>query len=109
MRTLNAFLLPRFYVFSAALYGKGCYFAVRSSHSVKYVDPQSPCKYMILARVVTGDFCKGCSNMKAPPEKLSSKDDGQRYDSVVNNESAPTIFVVFKDSGVYPSYLITFY
>ena len=95
-------------MFTAALYGKGCYFAVRSSYSVDYVDQQSPHKYMILARVVTGDFCKGSSDMKAPPEKVSSKDGGQRYHSTANDESSPSIFVVFKDSGAYPSYLITF-
>ena len=95
-------------MFAATAFGKGCYFAVRSSFSVKYVDQTSPTKYMILARVVTGDFCKGCSDMKAPPEKPSSKDVAQRYDSTVNNESSPSIFVVFRDSGVYPSYLISF-
>ena len=92
-------------MFAATVYGRGCYFAVRSKYSVSFVDTKSPVKYMILARVVTGDFCKGNSDMKTPPKKPSSN---QKYDSTVDDESAPSIFVVFKDSGVYPSYLISF-
>ena len=95
-------------MFAAAVFGKGCYFAVNSKYSVDYVDQKSPTKYMILARVVTGDFCKGSSDMKAPPENPLSKDAAQRYHSTVNNDFDPSIFVVFKDSGVYPSYLISF-
>ena len=104
----TSILVPHVFFLAATVYGKGCYFAVNSRYSVDYVDRTSPTKYIILARVVTGDFCKGSSDMKAPPEKLSSTVGGQRYDSTVNDENAPTIFVVFKDSGVYPSYLITF-
>ena len=96
------------FLFTAAAYGRGCYFAVQSRYSAGFVDPNSGTKQMILARVVTGDFCKGSSDMKAPPEKPSSKDGGQRYDSTVDDQSVPSIFAVFKDSGVYPSYLISF-
>ena len=66
-------------------------------------------KYMILARVVTGDFCKGSSSMKAPPEKPSTGDSTRNYDSTVDDETNPSIFAVFKDASVYPSYLITFH
>ena len=30
------------------------------------------------------------------------------YDSVVDNVSSPSMFIVFRDASVYPSYLITF-
>jgi len=61
---------------------------------------------MFLARVLTGDYCKGNSSLKAPPVK--DEHDNRLYDSVVDDVSNPNIFVVFKDSSVYPSYLVTF-
>jgi len=64
---------------------------------------------MILAKVVTGDYCQGSSEMRAPPEKPGTGDSTGNYDSTVDNVRDPSIFVVFKDASVYPSYLITFY
>jgi len=61
---------------------------------------------MFLARVLTGDYCKGNSSLKAPPVKDTRNN--RLYDSVVDDVTNPSIFVVFKDSSVYPSYLITF-
>ena len=46
--------------------------------------------------------------MTVPPPKNSSRPE-IRYDSVVNDISNPSIFVVFYDSQCYPEYLITFY
>ena len=98
-----------YFAFSATAYGKGCYFAVDSSYSVRYAKGNPKRKYIILARVVTGDFCKGSSIMKAPPEKPSTGYSTRNYDSTVDDQANPSIFAVFKDASVYPSYLITFY
>ena len=63
---------------------------------------------MFLAKVLTGDYVQGCAEMRSPPEKWSNGEERHLYDSVVDNLNCPDIFVVFKDSSVYPSYLITF-
>ena len=63
---------------------------------------------MFVARVVTGDYCVGNETMKAPPEKPNCGETARKYDSTVDNAEEPSIFVVFKDSSVYPNYLITF-
>ena len=42
----------------------------------------------------------------APPKNTSS--DALPYDSVVDNTSNPSIFVVFYDADAYPEYLITY-
>nr|XP_039249569.1 protein mono-ADP-ribosyltransferase PARP14-like [Styela clava] len=83
-------------------YGSGVYFAVKSQYSVGYC--RGPTKYMFFSEVITGDYIYGNSSYKAPPEKSQST----RYDSCVDNQSSPNIFVVFSDSSVYPSYIITF-
>lgn len=41
-----------------------------------------------------------------PPAKTPNGTD--LYDTVVDNVSKPTIFVVFRDYHAYPEYLITF-
>ncbi|XP_077968381.1 uncharacterized protein LOC144422257 [Styela clava] len=83
-------------------YGRGMYFAVKSQYSVRYCKDVT--KYMFLSEVITGDYILGNSTYKAPPEKSQST----RYDSCVDNQSNPSIFVVFPDPSVYPSYVITF-
>lgn len=103
--------LPRvlIYFFAATVYGKGCYFAVDSSYSVPYASNQlTTVNCIFLAQVVTGDFCQGNSSLVSPPDKPHVGDTSRKYDSVVNNESSPTMFVVFKDTSVYPAYLISF-
>uniref|UniRef100_A0A6F9DMI6 Poly [ADP-ribose] polymerase 15-like n=1 Tax=Phallusia mammillata TaxID=59560 RepID=A0A6F9DMI6_9ASCI len=60
---------------------------------------------MFLANVITGEYCVGHSDLKVPPEKPGQK---SKYDSTVDREHSPRIFVVYKDSSAYASYLITF-
>ena len=96
-------------VVSATVYGRGCYFAQNSSYSVRYSGSEGwENKCLFLAKVLTGDFCVGNSKMKVPPKKPADGNPHRRYDSVVDDVNDPQIFVVFKDSSVYPSYLITF-
>ncbi|CAK8690930.1 unnamed protein product [Clavelina lepadiformis] len=94
---------------NATVYGKGSYFAVNSSYSVNYAERNAlTSQYMFLAKVLTGDFCKGSPDLKAAPEKLHSGDSKRLFHSVVDNVGQPNMFVVFKDSSVYPSHLICF-
>ena len=62
---------------------------------------------MYLVRALTGVFTRGDSSMIAPPYK-DGANSFKEYDSVVNSESNPSIFVIFSDALVYPDYLITF-
>lgn len=94
---------------TAAAYGKGTYFALNASYSSSntYSVPNAQGhKHMFYCRVLTGDFTLGNSSMIDPPAKTANGTD--LYDTVVDNTSAPTIFVVFRDYHAYPEYLITF-
>ncbi|XP_035994549.1 protein mono-ADP-ribosyltransferase PARP15-like [Fundulus heteroclitus] len=93
---------------NATCYGKGAYFAVNASYSSSdtYSRPnQNGEKFMYLCRVLTGDHALGQQNMIAPPSKGSGVD---LYDSVVDNMTTPSMFIVFHDTQAYPEYLITF-
>ena len=91
-------------------FGRGYYFAVNSSYAAKYSAAQTKeeTKCVFMARVITGDFCVGDETMKAPPENLNSGKILQKYDSTVDKLKNPRMFVVFKDSSAYPSYLISY-
>jgi len=91
-----------------AAYGDGVYFAKDASYSNTYSQPRpnGDC-YMYLARVLVGKHTAGKEGMKTPPAIDPMKPE-ILYDSVVNMEQNPNIFVVFHDFQVYPKYLITF-
>lgn len=61
---------------------------------------------MYLCRVLTGDYTEGNKDMVAPPFK--SPNSTELFDSCVNNQANPVIFVVFHDNQAYPEYLIKF-
>lgn len=97
------------FMFLATCYGKGSYFAVNASYSASdtYAKPNANGeKFMYVCRVLTGEFALGKNEMVEPPQKGSSS--RERFDSVVDNEAKPAMFVVFHDSYAYPEYLITF-
>ena len=91
------------------MYGNGVYFARDASYSTqnKYSPPDATGhRCMYLARVLAGEYTKGRQGMITPPPKGSDATDV--YDTVVDNRTDPTIFVVFYDNQCYPDYLITF-
>lgn len=95
---------------TAAAIGNGTYFALEARYSARntYSIPDvNGKKHMYLARVLTGQYCAGREGLKAPPPK-SPADPTDLYDSVVNNEFHPTVFVIFNDIQACPQYLITF-
>jgi len=63
---------------------------------------------MYLARVLVGQYCQGNSSMIVPPPKNPSRPE-ILYESVVDNQGNPSVFVVFYDTQCYPDYLITFW
>ncbi|KAM3858619.1 protein mono-ADP-ribosyltransferase PARP10 [Diretmus argenteus] len=94
---------------NATVHGQGVYFAVNSALSVSdtYSPPNADGhKYVFVSKVLTGDFTKGCHSMKTAPLKESA-DIPLRYDSVTDNISKPSLFVIFNDTQAYPEYLIT--
>jgi len=61
---------------------------------------------MFVARVLVGDYVKGNAAYVRPPIKSA---DGLRfYDSCVDNEFNPAIFVVFEKYQIYPEYIIDY-
>jgi hypothetical protein len=62
-------------------------------------------KHVIQCRVLTGEFTAGKEDMIVAPEKSP----GVQYDSTVDDEKNPQIFVVFLDYRMYPEYIISFF
>uniref|UniRef100_A0A3B4T7X2 Poly [ADP-ribose] polymerase n=1 Tax=Seriola dumerili TaxID=41447 RepID=A0A3B4T7X2_SERDU len=91
-----------------AMYGKGVYFAVNADYSASRYSPPdtSGLRRLYVARVLTGRYTVGNSSMKAPPPRGSDPTDC--FDSLVNNQQQPSMFVIFHDDQAYPEYLITF-
>ncbi|KAG8006072.1 Poly [ADP-ribose] polymerase 14 [Nibea albiflora] len=95
---------------NATAYGQGTYFAVKASYSANptYSRPAADgTQLMFVARVLTGIYTQGRSDMKVPPPRSYLQSD-DRYDSVVNRRDNPSMYVVFHDNQAYPDYLITF-
>ena len=65
-------------------------------------------KRMYLVRVLTGEYTQGRSDMMIPPPKDPNDPTVPHYNSVVDNTTNPTIFVVFYDHDAYPEYLLTY-
>ncbi|KAL1266727.1 hypothetical protein QQF64_002402 [Cirrhinus molitorella] len=91
-----------------AMYGNGSYFAVDPHYSAQgYSKPDvNGYKRMYLVRVLVGDFTQGKRGLPVPPAKSSNSAD--LYNSVTDNMTHPTMFVIFNDVQAYPEYLITF-
>ena len=93
------------------MYGRGVYFANDFSYSARagYSPPDANgIKYIYQSLVLTGQFVHGAQSMILPPLKSSASDATTRYDSLVDNETTPSVFVVFYDAQAYPEYLISF-
>ena len=91
------------------MYGQGVYFAKEWWYSAydKYSPPDpNRHKRIYQARVLTGQYTVGKQEYFDAPLKPNNQ--VLRYDSVVNNEQNPLIYVIFKDAQAYPEYLITF-
>ena len=64
---------------------------------------------MFLCDILLGLSTVGNKTMLEPPVINPSVSNTDRYDSTVNNNSNPTIFVsCYRDNMSYPTYLISF-
>lgn len=98
---------------NGAVYGDGVYFAVKASTSLKYAVPdENGRSYVYYCNVMTGSFTNGRSGLKYPPYKDNKENKSgsntDTFDSVVDNVSSPSMFVIFRDNQALPEYLITF-
>ncbi|KAL6478926.1 hypothetical protein MHYP_G00123590 [Metynnis hypsauchen] len=86
-------------------YGKGSYFARDAKYSNTYAKSKTGIKMMFAALVLVGEFTKGNSKYLRPPQR---KDTQSFYDSCVDNEANPAIFVIFEKYQIYPEYIIEY-
>ncbi|KAM6926460.1 protein mono-ADP-ribosyltransferase PARP12 [Lycodopsis pacificus] len=87
-------------------YGKGSYFARDASYSDRYAKvKRSPTNVMFVALVLVGEYTRGNSSFVRPPPKGNGK---TLYDSCVDCESSPSIYVIFEKQQIYPEYLIDY-
>ncbi|NXA70523.1 PAR12 polymerase, partial [Mohoua ochrocephala] len=87
-------------------YGKGIYFARDASYSHIYCQATQQGYLMFVARVLVGDYVKGNAAYVRPPRKCADR--LWFYDSCVDDELNPSVFVVFEKHQVYPEYIIEY-
>ena len=58
-----------------------------------------------MVKILSGDYVLGEGSLKAPPSR-DPKNPHIRYDSVVDNQSQPNIWVIFNDHQMYAQYVI---
>ena len=94
----------------SSLWGKGAYFAVNASYSLRSYAYRSPQGYqqIFIAFVLTGDSIRMAKDptLVTPP----TKDDGSGdYDSVNGTTGSSQVYIVYDHDKCYPAYLITFH
>ncbi|NWT98565.1 PAR12 polymerase, partial [Urocynchramus pylzowi] len=87
-------------------YGKGSYFARDARYSHAYCQATLQGHFMFVVRVLVGDYVKGNAAYVRPPMKCADK--LWLYDSCVDDEFNPSIFVVFEKHQIYPEYIIEY-
>ena len=94
---------------NGTMYGEGSYFAVKASYSNNYSNQRGEkTRFMFLASVLTGEYKLGERELRRPPLKDPNNLASDLYDSCVDDEEEPNIFVIFNDEQCYPSYLIEY-
>ena len=92
---------------TGAVHGDGVYFARDASYSHNYaVKLPGGRRQMLVASVALGRCTKGRKGERMPPLLPESQFD--RFNSFVNDEANPSIFVVQDGSQAYPKYRITY-
>jgi hypothetical protein len=92
-----------------AIYGDGTYFARDARYSnggYARILPNGQ-KQLIVAEVLVGRWTKGTKGMKKPP--LLPGEQFKKYNSLVNDDADPAIFVVQHSNEAYPAYLLTYH
>ncbi|KAH3846138.1 hypothetical protein DPMN_088434 [Dreissena polymorpha] len=92
---------------NATIYGQGAYFArdAKYSHQYTKVD-QNMERFMLQANVLIGYYTKGDPQYRRPSEKQDK--DHELFDSCVDDEQNPSMFILFDKNAYYPEYLIQY-
>ena len=100
-----------------AIHGDGTYFARDAWYSDGYARTLATGQQMgraaagqrqlLVVDVITGLYCKGTQGDKMCP--LLPGEQYASYNSLVDNEADPRIFVVQHTSQAYPAYLLTYH
>ncbi|CAJ1054692.1 protein mono-ADP-ribosyltransferase TIPARP-like [Xyrichtys novacula] len=101
---------PRMAGVNGTAFGFGAYFATTSAFSDKFSAKMGPTRlrHMFLAKVLVGKVCLGNNSYRRPPPLDSKTEPYCLYDTCVDNEANPTMFVVFDSCQCYPYYLIKY-
>merc|ERR1712113_343963 len=90
------------------LLGAGTYFSTDPAYSQRFCDRhgggRDGTKALLLSRVLVGNYCKGTKEDVEPP--VMDSESGVLFDSTVDNEEHPSIFVVFRDFQALPLFLV---
>ncbi|XP_078378825.1 protein mono-ADP-ribosyltransferase PARP12-like [Oculina patagonica] len=90
-------------------FGEGASFAVNASDGHRHATRQFDLtRFMFLAKVLVGSYTVGHPSYRRPPPKQISSPKSDLYDSCVDNQSSPSIFVVFDADHFYPEYIIKY-
>ena len=87
-------------------YGKGSYFAKYAKTADSYTD-YGVKKHMFVVRVLPGDYAPGSTSFVRPPPR-NPKDPFELFDSCVDSQQNPNIYVIFTFDQVYPEYIIEY-
>lgn len=102
-RVITTYLCDRSRSLLTLSFIPGSYFARDASYSDRYARGQR--KIMFVALVLVGEYTKGNGGYVRPPPKRNGKG---FYDSCVDTESNPSIYVIFEKQQIYPEYLIQY-
>ena len=95
---------------NATKFGEGSYFAKDASYSHRYATKDADgIHHMFVAKVLVGSYIKGQANYRTPPPKNPEDPGSDLYDSCVDSQSNPSIFVIFDTDQLYPEYIISYF
>jgi len=90
-------------------WGKGVYFGRDASYAANRlfsVPDESGVQRMFLCRVLVGEYCRGKEGAVKPEARDHSG--VHLYDSTVDNQDDPKIFVTYQNAQAYPDYIVHF-
>jgi hypothetical protein len=93
------------------MWGRGLYFAVNASYSNDYAHTAGNERQFFLADVLVGEWMDkphdtNCTRLVRIVDKHPGT--GNDYDSYRGNTNGSNIFILYRDSRAYPTYLITY-
>lgn len=86
--------------------GHGTYFSASASHCTRYCDRKTSRRTVIFAKVLVGAWTKGSPDLLEPPHRVGDR--LARYDSTVDDVSAPLNFCIFRDFQALPTHVLQF-